>query len=212
MNDSLRILVVAATTRELATVDDERCRTLCCGVGPVEAATAVAAAIAVERPSAIVHVGIAGARRACALVPPSIAERQSSISIAGRQSAISIVIGTESRYCDLPETLPAQWAARTIITPPALVAAAQRAVPSAVALPIGTSARVGGTSACDVEAMEGFGVLRAAQRAGIPAIEVRAISNDIEEVDRARWQFEAAFAAITAITPRLVTEVLLCVN
>ena len=32
--------------------------------------------------------------------------------------------------------------------------------------------------------MEGFGVLRAAQLAGVPAIEVRAISNEIEEVDR----------------------------
>ncbi|MDQ8169137.1 MAG: hypothetical protein P3C09_15400, partial [Gemmatimonadota bacterium] len=50
-----------------------------------------------------------------------------------------------------------------------------------------------------------FGVLRAAQRAGIPAIEVRAIANDIEEDDRARWHFDAAFTAITGVTPWLVT-------
>ena len=54
--------------------------------------------------------------------------------------------------------------------------------------------------------MEGFGVLRAAQLAGVPALEVRAISNDIEEGDRARWHFAAAFAAIIAATPRLVAE------
>ena len=47
-------------------------------------------------------------------------------------------------------------------------------------------------------------MLRAAQLAGVPAIEVRAISNDIEEPDRARWHFDAAFAAITAVTPPLV--------
>jgi nucleoside phosphorylase len=54
--------------------------------------------------------------------------------------------------------------------------------------------------------MEGFAVLRAAQRAGIPALEVRAISNEIEEADRARWHFDAALAAITGITPALVEE------
>ena len=85
-----------------------------------------------------------------------------------------------------------------------LFAAAARVLPDAPQLPIGTSARVGGTSECLVEAMEGFGVLRAAQRAGVPALEVRAISNDIEEADRARWHFDAALAAITAVTPALV--------
>jgi hypothetical protein len=89
-----------------------------------------------------------------------------------------------------------------------LLHAVQRALPHAPTLTIGTSARVGGTVHCDVEAMEGFGVLRAAQLAGVPAIEVRAISNDIEEQDRARWHFDAAFAAITAVTPQLVRALL----
>jgi hypothetical protein len=88
-----------------------------------------------------------------------------------------------------------------------LLHAVQRARPDAVSLTIGTSARVGGTVHCDVEAMEGFGVLRAAQLAEVPAIEVRAISNDIEEPDRARWHFDTAFAAITAVTPQLVRAV-----
>jgi nucleoside phosphorylase len=85
-------------------------------------------------------------------------------------------------------------------------------LPDAPRLAVGTSGRVGGTSGTDVEAMEGFGVLRAAQRAGVPAVEVRAISNDIEETDRARWHLDAAFAAITAATPRLVEEVARCVS
>ncbi|MEQ1691750.1 MAG: hypothetical protein ABMA00_10710 [Gemmatimonas sp.] len=184
MSDGARILVVAATARELAPSDGWV--TLVCGVGPVEAAAATAGAIAALRPAAILHVGIAGARRHRALAPASL------------------VIGDESRYCDLD--IPAEWSPRSIRASPMLVAAAQRALPAAVTLVIGTSARVGGTTGCDVEAMEGFGVLRAAQLAGVPAIEVRAISNDIEEADRARWHFDAAFAALASATPVLVAE------
>lgn len=60
--------------------------------------------------------------------------------------------------------------------------------------------------------MEGFAVLRAAQLAGIPAIEVRAISNFIEEPDRRLWQFNEAFAAISSATPLLVAEMLTCLK
>lgn len=182
MSDMARILVVAATARELATPGGWLA--LQCGVGPVEAAAATAHAIAELAPAAILHVGIAGARRQRALAPATL------------------VMGSHSQYCDL--NVPAAWAPSTLTTPSWLVLALQRAIPNAPTLLIGTSARVGGTTQCDVEAMEGFGVLRAAQRAGIPAIEVRAISNDIEEPDRTRWHFDAAFAAMTAATPQLV--------
>jgi futalosine hydrolase len=184
MPDRTRILVVSATAREMAAANGWR--TLLCGVGPVDAAATTAAEIVRERPALVLHVGIAGARRHGAFPPATL------------------VIGTESQYCDLG--VPAEWAPGVVDAPSALIEAAQRALPSAVARAIGTSGRVGGTSGCDVEAMEGFGVLRAAQLAGIPAIEVRAISNHIEEPDRARWHFDAAFAAITAATPLLIEE------
>lgn len=185
MGDRTRILVVAATARELAVPNGWL--TLQCGVGPVDSAAATATAIARHRPTAILQVGIAGARRRRALAPTSL------------------VIGSEARYCDLD--VPEQWAPRTVAASPLLLVAVQRVLPTAVTLTIGTSARVGGTTNCDVEAMEGFGVLRAAQLAGVPAIEIRAISNDIEEADRAHWHFDAAFAAITTITPLLVAEI-----
>jgi futalosine hydrolase len=185
-----QVLVVAATDRELAAGGDwPRVR---CGVGPVEAAAATAAAIVRHAPKVILHVGIAGARRAAGLPPPTL------------------VVGVEARYTDLH--VPPEWAPRVVTVPANLVEAAARALPRAVRCAIGTSARVGGTSGCDVEAMEGFGVLRAAQLAGIPAIEVRAISNEIEEEDRARWRFDDAFAAVVAATPRLVEELAACVS
>jgi nucleoside phosphorylase len=179
------ILVVAATGRELAIADGWD--SLRCGVGPIEAAAATAQAIAVRRPLAVLHVGIAGARRARGLAPATL------------------VIGAESLYCD--SNVPDTWAPKRIGASAQLLGAVQHALPSAPVLVIGTSARVGGTSECDVEAMEGFGVLRAAQLAGVPAIEVRAISNDIEEADRTRWHFDDAFRAITQVTPLLVATI-----
>lgn len=184
------VLVVAATARELAA--PAGWRVLLCGVGPVEAAAATAAEIARERPLAILHVGIAGARRK-AKIPPG-----------------TIVIGSASIYCDLATRNP--FSPRLLPAVSAIVTAMQRAVPEALLKPIGTSAQVGGTKECDVEAMEGFAVLRAAAIADIPAIEVRAISNEIEEADRGKWHFDTAFNAITAATPRLVAEFLKCVS
>jgi futalosine hydrolase len=97
-----------------------------------------------------------------------------------------------------------------------LVAALRAALPDAHALPVHTSAAVGGVrnssaQAPLVEAMEGFGVLRAAALAGVPGVEVRAISNEIGEDDRARWDIDAALAALALALPTMtgvVREVL----
>ncbi len=185
MHSSLRILVVAATARELAHASGWD--TLVCGIGPVDAAASTALSLAARLPQAVLHVGIAGARRARSLAPATV------------------VIGRDARYCDLG--VPDEWAPRVVDASPLLLAAAERVLPYAPTLTIGTSAHVGGTSDCDVEAMEGFAVLRAAQLAGVPAIEVRAIANDIEETDRARWHFAAAFQAIIDIIPALVAAI-----
>jgi futalosine hydrolase len=55
--------------------------------------------------------------------------------------------------------------------------------------------------------MEGFGVLRAALLAGAAAVEVRAISNEIGEDDRARWDVAGALAALHAVLPQLLVAV-----
>jgi nucleoside phosphorylase len=171
------LLVVAATARELAPV--EGARTVLCGIGPVEAAAATARALAEERPDAVLHVGIAGAR---GLEP------------------LTLVLGSEALYSDAAGPLvPAR------ARPDAdLLARLREAFPEAAVRSIGTSARVGGTSEVDVEAMEGFAVLRACELAGVPAVEVRVVSNEIDEPDRSRWRFDDAFAALAQALPRLV--------
>jgi len=171
------LLVVAATERELELV--RGVDTFCCGIGPVEAALQTAWVLTERRPDAVLHLGIAGARR---LAPPTL------------------VLGSESVYEDARGPLVV---AR--VEPSAgLLERARAALPDAHVLPIGTSARVGGTSACEVEAMEGFGVLRAAAAAGVAAVELRAISNLIDEPDRGKWRFDEAFAALADAVFRLV--------
>jgi futalosine hydrolase len=181
------ILVVAATQRELAGANGFP--VVICGVGPVEAAAATARGIERRAPAAVLHVGIAGARRGCGIVTPEL------------------VIGSSAVYSDLTTEL----APREVTASPKLVAAAQRALPQAQVRPIGTSASVGGGD-CEIEAMEGFAVLRAAELADVPAVEVRAVANEIEEADRAHWRFEEAFEAIASATPLLIEEIEKCVS
>jgi futalosine hydrolase len=174
------VLVVAATARELELVGDAR--TLRCGIGPVEAAAATARELVSRPPDAVLHVGVAGGRG----VPVG-----------------TVVLGSEGVYCDLLAAVPVRG---RVHPDEALLEAARRVLPDALVTPIGTSARVGGTTGCDVEAMEGFAVLRAAELAGVPALELRAVSNDVDEADRALWRLEDALAALGVAVPRLLAE------
>ena len=170
----LAVLVIAATERELAGLDG-----VVTGIGPVEAAAATARGLVERSPQAVLHVGLAGSHD---FAMPEL------------------VIGSEALYCDADSPLVPPRA----VPDAALVAAARAALPEARFCPIGTSARVGGTTGCAVEAMEGFAVLRACELAGVPAVEVRVTSNEIDEPDRARWQFEEALGLLRAALPGLV--------
>lgn len=170
---------MAATARELAAADGAR--RLCCGVGPVEAAASTARALAESRPAALLHVGVAGAR---SLEPGAV------------------VVGWEALYCDVEARIPV---VNRVSAEPALLGRVRAALPEAAVLPIGTSARVGSVPAgIEVEAMEGFGVLRAAALAGVPAVEVRVVANAVGEPDRARWRLDEAFEVLDVVVGRLL--------
>jgi nucleoside phosphorylase len=175
------LLVVAATTDELAGAPAGVAARVC-GVGPVDAAARTAAALTETRPTAVVNIGIAGARSF---------------------DAPAFVVGSEAVYCDADDP---NWIELRLAADPLLVEAARRALPEASVEPIGTSARVGGSHGCAIEAMEGYAVLRAAALAGVPAVEVRVLANAIGEPDRARWRFAEAKEALAAVLPRLVEE------
>jgi len=169
------VLLVAATDIELCDRHG-----LVCGVGPVEAAAATARVLALDRPDAVLHVGIAGAR---------------GITPGG------IVIGSESIYSDISAEIPVVG---RLEPDAALLVALRGALPEALSLPIGTSAAVGGAGDVRVEGMEGFAVLRACALAGVPAIEVRAISNEITDADRSRWRIGRALEALADALPKML--------
>ena len=178
-----RVLVVAATEPELCGGSG-----FACGVGPVEAASATARALALDRPAAVLHVGLAGGR---GLAPGTI------------------VAGTEAVYADISAAIPV---VSRVEPDPRLLSSVGKLLPDALALPIITSAAVGGAhrgvepEGAIVEAMEGFAVLRACELAGVPAVELRAISNEIGERDRRRWHVDAALDALAAVLPLLSAE------
>ena len=178
------ILVVAATELELAGADGAK--TLVSGLGPVEAAAATARALASDKPTAVVNVGIAGAKT---LEPPAV------------------VLGSEAIYCDIVAD-PGALLPRVerVVADAALLEAAQRALPDAHVCPIATCASIGGGTACEVEAMEGFAVLRAAQLAGVPAVELRCVSNLVDEHDRSRWRFDDALAGLEGALRTVLAE------
>jgi futalosine hydrolase len=173
------LLVVAASERELAFV--RGVETLCCGVGPVEAAIRTARALAEQDVAAVLHIGIAGARTI---------------------EAPALVLGSEAVYCDVIDE-GSNWPRVERVAPDAaLLAAVREMLPEAHVASISTCGKIGGGS--DVEAMEGFGVLRAAQLAGVAAVELRAISNAVNEPDRAKWRVDEAFALLADAVARVV--------
>jgi futalosine hydrolase len=175
------ILLVGATDLELCGRPG-----LICGIGPVEAAATTAAELAVTRPEAVLHVGVAGGR---GITPGSLA------------------IGSEAVYADLSAEIPV---VERVEPHPALFSAARQAMPGAIALPIATSASVShGPPSHEfrIEGMEGFGVLRACALAGVPALEVRAVSNDLGERDRSRWMIRRALEVLEDAIPRLLDAI-----
>ena len=179
MSPPRRVLLVAATEPELCGQVG-----LACGIGPVEAAAVTARAVALDPPDAVLHVGVAGGRG----VPTG-----------------ALVLGTEAVYCDLLAEIPV---VSRVHPDDSLLAALRAELPDALTLPIGTSAAVDGLSGSDaaiqVEAMEGFAVLRACALAGVPAVEVRAVSNEVGERDRTRWEIPRALASLDAALPHLL--------
>lgn len=139
--------------------------------------------VSVKPPGAVLHVGVAGGRR---LTPGAI------------------VLGTEAVYCDLETEVPVVDRA---VPDSALLAALQSAFPESISLPIATSAAVSGptstaTHEFRVEGMEGFAVLRACEAAGVPAVELRVVSNDIGEGNRALWMMRRAVEVLDDAVPR----------
>jgi futalosine hydrolase len=198
------ILVVCALAAELSGfVAGKDVALLSCGIGPVEAAAATAQALATRRYDAVISAGIAGVFRDCGQVGDAYVLEEEIFSEFGWE---------DDEHPDLPND--AQLVTHAYASP-ALVERA-RTLPyritrgltvTRVTTTNASAARLRETYNAEIESMEGFAVLRTAQRANIPAIGVRGISNIVGDRREGKWDFQAgsqaAVAALTAVLTRI---------
>lgn len=155
------------------------------GIGPVEAAAAVSRALAQSSYDYVINAGIAGAFEGSAEVGGSVVISEDFLQLdLETGAAIALpdglrVIDRASSDLVLVDRL-AELGFRSVrgITVPRVTATDE------------TAAKLRALGA-GAESMEGFAVLRAAEIAGVPAVEVRGISNVVCERSRSRWDFAA---------------------
>lgn len=195
------ILVICATEQERAYLPArDGVVFLVCGIGPVEAAIATADALARAPYELAINAGIAG-------VFPGRGEVGDAFAVA------------DALYADLEleggAPLPFALAGRAESSAVALAPfrdgriaahigqAATRIGRGLTTATITASDRRAALLAqrfdCDLEAMEGFAVLRAAARAGVPALEVRGISNVVGRRTTNRWDFKRGAGSAGAV-------------
>ncbi len=188
------ILLAAACAQELAFWESRPdVELLVTGVGPVEAACAVTHALSQNRYRLVISAGIAGAFE-------GIAQIGAGVVVAQERFALTL----ES---DVALALPAGERTHEVTSSDAHLVEAMRRRGCPIVCGV-TVARVTATertaqrlqkTGAQVETMEGFAVLRAAERAGVPAIELRGISNRVGDRERNEWDFSAGVAGLAHV-------------
>ncbi len=186
------IVLVCAVAQELAFLAPRPgVEVLVAGIGPVESGLAVARRLARGDCTLVVDAGIAGGFPGRAAVGDAVVvvrERYADIGLEGG-GALSLPDGAELVQSVAADALlTARLTAAGLVTGDGL-----------------TSARVTTTDARmqrfaeaydpTVESMEGFAVLRAAALAGVPAIELRGVSNRVGDRATSGWDIRAGFRA-----------------
>lgn len=193
------ILVVSATPQETAFLEPRPgVEVLVTGIGPVEAAAQLSRALALGSYDLIVNAGIAGAYERTARIGEGVVVAEELLELdleTGAPLALPPGIVVHDRvFSDL-----------TLVD--GLVAAGFRSVRGAtggrVTATDATAARLRAAGA-EVESMEGFAVLRAAEVAGARAVELRGISNYAGDRDRSEWNFEAGTRGLSEVLHALL--------
>lgn len=169
------------------------------GVGPVEAASATAAALATGKYRLVVNAGIAGAFDRAALVGDGVVVSEECMEIR-LESGETFSLPRGERTVER-----VQSDGRLVERMRAAGFAVLRGVTvSRVTSSEATARRLTQTLGAQVESMEGFAVLRAAERAGVAAIEVRGISNRCGARESSGWNFAAGIAGLQNVTGALL--------
>lgn len=196
------ILIACAVGKELAFLRPQpHVELLVTGVGPVEAAAAVSRALAQSSYDLVISAGIAGAFEGAAEIGEGVVVADEIFEL-DLETAAPIALPDGARVIDR--------AASDIALVDRLVERGFRSVRGItvprVTATDGTAARLAAFGA-GVESMEGFAVLRSAEIAGVPAVEVRGISNYVCERSRSQWNFAAGAAGAEKVLTALLSLV-----
>jgi len=202
-----RVLVVTAAAAEKEAVlrgigTTAGITVLEAGVGPAAAAARTAAALASGEYGVAVSAGIGGGFAGRAEVGSLVIADEIVAADLGAESPDGFLALDELGFGSARIPVPGPWPGR-------LAEAARAAGLPVVTGPILTVSTVTGTAAtaaklsnripgAAAEGMEGFGVATAARGFGIPALEIRAVSNPVGPRDRGAWRMKEALAALEA--------------
>jgi futalosine hydrolase len=193
------ILLACAVEKELAFWKPrDGVEVLITGVGVVEAAVAVTHRLAQQRFKLVVNAGIAGAYDGAAKIGSGVVVSSERLEL-DREDGMPIVLPDGERIVDTVSDCDPLLAAKLDAAGfPTLKGITVSRVTSTEA----TARRLAALGA-QVETMEGFAVMRAAELAGVHTVEVRGISNRVGEPARSGWDFAAGVAGLQHVLAAL---------
>ncbi len=209
----MRVLLVAATTRELdgaaagSLPDTSR---LVTGVGMVATAVHLSRALALRRPDVVLNVGLCGVFNHTWPLGTVVHIASDQCSELGVEDGPTFVAAEACGLLD-PHAPPYTDGRLVNRHPPASTTLA--ALPQVRGITVNTVhgddatiAAVTDRLAPDVESMEGAAVMYACLIAGVPFAQVRAISNDVERRNRAAWRIDEALGSLAAVTAAILSD------
>ncbi len=194
------ILVACAAGKELSFFRSApHVEMLVTGVGPVEASASVSRALAQSPYDLVVSAGIAGALEGAA-------EIGEGVVVAEELLELDLETGAPIALPDGAQVIDRAGSELSLVD--RLVELGFRSVRgitvSRVTATDATASRLAALGV-GIESMEGFAVLRAAEIAGVPAVEVRGISNFVCERTRSQWNFAAGVSGVEKVLGALLS-------
>ncbi|KQV24145.1 MULTISPECIES: futalosine hydrolase [unclassified Kitasatospora] len=168
---------------------------LVAGVGPTAAAVSVAAVLAAHPYDLVISAGIAGGFVPRAPIAAIVLAEEIVVADLGAQTPEGFRDVTELGFGRIRYTPPSgavrlaadalDAATGTVLTVSTVTGSAERAAELTARHPHAVA-----------EAMEGYGVSQAAERYGVPMLELRTVSNPVGPRDRAAWRIGEALGAL----------------
>ncbi|PZR58946.1 MAG: futalosine hydrolase [Candidatus Meridianibacter frigidus] len=195
------ILLTCAVGKELAFFTSmPHVEMLVTGVGPVESGVSVARALAQSSYELVINAGIAGAFPGAADIGQGVVVSEEFMFL-GLENGEPLALPGGARVVDrvssdlalVDRMLEQGFAAKRGLTVCAVTATQQSAE--------------GLAAYGDIESMEGFAVLRAAEMAGVAAIEVRGISNFVTDRAESKWNFDEGARGLEGVLISLLSLV-----